>query len=204
MRRRISLLVASLSVTLALGCGQKEGEGSGAPSAVPQDTAATATTTAAPAATTAAPAVPTEAPADTAAAAPTATPTGTAAAAPAATPTGTAAAAAAPTASAAASAAAGPKTFDCGAKGQKPCPMQGWMKTVMASASSSGDGTKLASALAYTAGKPPPGMGQWTAISNAGVAKAKAGDIEGAKATCKQCHDLYKEKYKSSMRDRPW
>jgi hypothetical protein len=202
MRRTISLLVASLTVTLALGCGQKEGEGSGAPSAVPQETAAVATTTAAPAATTAAPAAPTAAPADTAAAAPTATPTGTAAA----TPTGTAAAAATPTgtAAAASSAAAGPKTFDCGAKGQKPCPMQGWMKTVMASASSSGDGAKLASALAYTAGKPPPGMGQWTAISNAGVAKAKAGDIEGAKATCKQCHDLYKEKYKSSMRDRPW
>jgi hypothetical protein len=202
MRRRISLLVASLTVTLALGCGQKEGEGSGAPSAVPQETAAVATTTAAPAATTAAPAAPTAAPADTAAAAPTATPTGTAAA----TPTGTAAAAATPTgtAAAASSAAAGPKTFDCGAKGQKPCPMQGWMKTVMASASSSGDGAKLASALAYTAGKPPPGMGQWTAISNAGVAKAKAGDIEGAKATCKQCHDLYKERYKSQMRDRPW
>ena len=204
MRRMISLLVASLSATLALGCGQKEGEGSGAPSAVPQDTAATATTTAAPAATTAAPAAPT-APADTAAAAPTAAPTGTGAAAtPTATPTGTAAAGAAPTASAASSAAAGPKTFDCGAKGQKPCPMQGWMKTVMASASSSGDGDKLANALAYTAGKPPPGMGQWTSISNVGVAKAKAGDIEGAKATCKQCHDLYKEKYKSTMRDRPW
>lgn len=202
MRRMISLLVASLAATLALGCGQKEGEGSGAPSATPQDTAASATTTAAPAVTAAVPAATTAAPAETAAAAPTAAPADTGAA-PTATPTGTAAAAA-PTASAASSAAAGPKTFDCGAKGQKPCPMQGWMKTVMASASSSGDGTKLANALAYTAGKPPPGMGQWTAISNAGVAKAKAGDIEGAKATCKQCHDLYKEKYKSAMRDRPW
>jgi hypothetical protein len=200
----VSLIVASLSATLALGCGQKEGEGSGAPSASPQQTSAAATTT-----TAAAPAAPTAAPADTAAAAPTAAPADTAAAAPtggAATPTATAAvgAAATPTASAVASAAAGPKTFDCGAKGQKPCPMQGWMKTVMASASSSGDGAKLASALAYVAGKPPPGMGQWTAISNAGVAAAKAGDIDGAKATCKQCHDLYKEKYKSSMRDRPW
>lgn len=200
MRRMISLLVVSLSATLALGCGQKEGAGSGAPSATPQETAAIATTTAAPAATPVIPAATTATPADTAAA-PTAAPADTGAAA---TPTGTAAAAAAPTASAAASAAAGPKTFDCGAKGQKPCPMQGWMKTVMASASSSGDGTKLANALAYTAGKSPPGMGQWAAISNAGVAKAKAGDIEGAKATCKQCHDLYKEKYKSSMRDRPW
>jgi hypothetical protein len=82
--------------------------------------------------------------------------------------------------------------------------MQGWMKSVMASASSSGNGEKLANALAYVAGKAPPGMGQWSAISNAGVAAAKKGDIDGAKATCKQCHDLYKAKYVSTMRDRPW
>lgn len=206
MRRLNTLLVAAaLSTTLAaIGCGQKEGEGTGAPTAAPEQAA---TTTSAAAATSAAPAAPTATEAASAAAAPAsaapAADTSAAAAAPTSTST---AAAAAPTgtASAASSAAAGPKTFDCGAKGQKPCPMQGWMKTVMASASSSGDGTKLANALAYTAGKAPPGMGQWSAISNAGVAKAKAGDIEGAKATCKQCHDLYKEKYKASMRDRPW
>ncbi|HZF53988.1 MAG TPA: hypothetical protein VE093_35330 [Polyangiaceae bacterium] len=210
MRRSISLIVASLAATLALGCGQKEGEGSGAPSASPQQTSAvaTTTTTAAPAATTAAPAAPTAA--DTAAAA---TPTAADTAAAAAAPTGTAAAGAGTAAAGAgtaaagagtAGAAAGPKTFDCGAKGQKPCPMQGWMKSVMASASSSGNGEKLANALAYVAGKAPPGMGQWSAISNAGVAAAKKGDIDGAKATCKQCHDLYKAKYVSTMRDRPW
>lgn len=82
--------------------------------------------------------------------------------------------------------------------------MQGWMKSVMGNAASSGDPKKLSDALAYTAGKPPPGMGQWTSISNAGAAKAKAGDIDGAKASCKQCHDLYKEKYKATMRDKPW
>ncbi|UQA63789.1 hypothetical protein E8A73_026640 [Polyangium aurulentum] len=82
--------------------------------------------------------------------------------------------------------------------------MQGWMKSVMASATSSGDATKIANALSYIAGKPPPGMGSWVSISNEGVAKAKAGDIDGAKASCKKCHDLYKEKYKTTMRDRPW
>jgi hypothetical protein len=203
-----TLLVAVAASIAAAGCGQKEADGAGtSPSTSPQQTAAVATTTAAAAATTAAPAT-TGAPADTAAAnaaasaaaAPTATPSGATTGA-AGTPTSTNAAAA-PTATA--SAAAGPKKFDCGAKGQKPCPMQGWMKSVMASASSSGDGAKLASALAYVAGKPPPGMGQWTSISNAGVAKAKAGDIEGAKATCKQCHDLYKSKYQTAMRDMPW
>lgn len=96
------------------------------------------------------------------------------------------------------------KVYDCGAKGQKPCPMQGWMKTVMTSAAASGDGEKIAQALAYVAVRVPPGYPDWAAISNAGVAKAKAGDVDGAKAACKQCHDAYKDSYKTTMRDRAW
>jgi hypothetical protein len=133
----------------------------------------------------------------------------TASAAPTADATAAATASAAGSAKAAAAApsgtaAAGEKTFDCGAKGQKACPMQGWMKSVMGAAAQSGDGQKLASALATVASKPVPGFGQWVAISNDGVAKAKAGDIEGAKKTCEKCHALYKDKYKKTMRDRPW
>jgi hypothetical protein len=82
--------------------------------------------------------------------------------------------------------------------------MQGWMKGVMGPHTSSGDTEKMAKDLSYIAAKPPPGMGSWTSIANAGAAKAKAGDIDGAKASCKQCHDQYKDKYKTSMRDRPW
>ncbi|WP_437777364.1 hypothetical protein [Sorangium sp. So ce1097] len=96
------------------------------------------------------------------------------------------------------------KDFGCGAKGQKPCPMQGWMKTVMQSATNSGDGAKIASALEYVAGKPPPGMPKWVEISKDGVEKAKKGDIEGAKASCKNCHDLYKKKYKDELRANPF
>jgi len=102
------------------------------------------------------------------------------------------------------SASAGAKTFDCGAKGQKLCPMQKWMKTVMAAASSSGDGDKLAEALTYVAKHPPPGFVTWTALSEGGVKKAKAGDIDGAKVSCKQCHDQFKDKYKKTLRDRPF
>ncbi|WP_437625819.1 hypothetical protein [Sorangium sp. So ce1151] len=207
MRRTITplaLMLASLSFA-TLGCDSK-GNDATTPGAVaegkPADSAAPAATTAAPveaaavpAATTAAPSA---APAESAAAA--AEPAETAAAAaPKAT---AAAAAAAPAASGAAQ--AGEKKFECGAKGQKLCPMQAWMKSTMASATSSGDGAKIAAALQYVAGKPPPGMGSWGAISKAGAAKAKAGDIDGAKASCKQCHDLYKEQYKKTMRDRAW
>lgn len=199
----LALLLTCLPLA-GLGCGN---QGSGSTGAAVAESAQ-AMASAAP--TTPPPTVPA---ASSAAAAP--SPGASAAAEPASSAVAPAASSAAagtpaPPASASASAApsgsaaAGAKKFDCGAKGQKACPMQGWMKSVMGSAASSGDGEKLAKALAYTAGKPPPGMGQWTAISNDGVAKAKAGDIEGAKVSCKKCHDLYKESYKRNMRDLPW
>ena len=96
------------------------------------------------------------------------------------------------------------KTFDCGARGQKPCPMQKWMKTVMAGASSSGEGKRLAEALTYVANHAPPGYTTWSALAADGAKKAKADDIDGAKVSCKQCHDVYKKKYKSTLRDLPF
>jgi hypothetical protein len=207
MRRIITRIGVALTLVVCAACAEKTEGPAGTPTATPELTAAATSTAAAPTATAAAAAsaAPTEAPS----AAPTAAPADTAAAAGTGTASAVAAASGAPAAGSAApaasgSAAAGPKTFDCGAKGQKLCPMQAWMKGAMASASSSGDGEKLANALAYCGGKPPPGMSQWASISATGASKAKAGDIEGAKATCKQCHDLYKQKYQTTMRDRPW
>ena len=191
MKRAGAVLGAALMAAAALAACDGGGGGgtTGAPTATPETTAATTATVAA--TTTTASAAPSADPAPTATVATTATAT--------AAPTGTTV-----TPAASGSAAAGPKKFDCGEKGQKNCPMQGWMKSVMGSAASSGDGEKLAKALSYVAGKAPPGMGQWSAISSAGAAKAKAGDIDGAKASCKQCHDLYKNKYVTTMRDMPW
>ncbi|HVK65017.1 MAG TPA: hypothetical protein VM694_11100 [Polyangium sp.] len=194
---------AIVALAGAVGCGGGEAKNEGAsPEAKPSAAAASAAPVA-----SAAPAPSAEAPPpeNSAAAAPVEpAATGSAALVASAAPAAGSAAPAAGSAAPASSAAAGPKTFDCGAKGQKACPMQGWMKSVMASATSSGDLTKIANALAYIAGKPPPGMGSWVSISNDGVAKAKAGDLDGAKASCKKCHDLYKEKYKQTMRDLPW
>jgi hypothetical protein len=96
------------------------------------------------------------------------------------------------------------KTYDCGARDQKPCPMQAWMKRVMAPASSSNDGAELAKALTYVAEHAPPGFTDWSSIAKAGAAKAKEGEFDAAKAACKQCHDSYKDQYKTTMRDRPF
>jgi hypothetical protein len=203
MRRTTTRCAIAALAALGLfsaGCGNDQpGSTTGTaveakPTAAPADTSSGKT--AAPASATAA-VLPPPAPATAVAAGASAAPSAQAVAAPSSS-----AAAAAATGSS--RAAAGPKTFDCGAKGQKPCPMQGWMKGVMAGASSSGDAAKLGSALAYVASRPPPGFGNWVSIANAGVAKAKAGDIDGAKTSCKQCHDAYKETYKTTMRDRPF
>ena len=94
------------------------------------------------------------------------------------------------------------KVFDCGGGGQRPCPMQIWMKTVMADASSSGDGERLAKALTYAADHAPPGYAGWSAIASQGAERARAGEVDAAKASCRQCHEAYKENYQAAMRDR--
>jgi hypothetical protein len=189
---RFAAVVALVGV---FGCNESKPEGTATPEAKPS--AAVAATNPAPSAAPEAKAEPpkTEASAVAAPAESAAAPTEVANTAPSA--------AAAPATSAAAT-SEGPKTFDCGAKGQKACPMQGWMKGVMGPHTSAGDTEKMAKDLDYIAAKPPPGMGSWTSIAKDGAVKAKAGDVDGAKASCKKCHDLYKEKYKSTMRDRPW
>lgn len=187
-------LALSASVLLA-ACG---GEGSGTTGAPATTSSAATMTSAATTATATATATATEAPTATATATASAEPSGTASAA----PTGTAAASGTPAASG--TAAAGAKKFACGDKGQPNCPMQGWMKSAMGSAVASGDGERIAKALETVARKPVAGFGEWTSIALAGAAKARANDIDGAKQSCKQCHDKYKHKYTTTMRDQPW
>jgi hypothetical protein len=196
--RHVVRFAAVVALVGVFGCNENKPEGTATPEAKPSAAAMTAAS-----APSAAPSAMAEAPKADASAA--AAPADSAAAGPTGVASAASSAAAAPATSAAASTeTSGPKTYDCGAKGQKACPMQGWMKGVMGPATSSGDAEKIAKGLDYIAAKPPPGMGNWTSIAKSGAAKAKAGDIDGAKATCKQCHDQYKEKYKTSMRDRPW
>jgi nucleoid-associated protein YgaU len=197
----LSLILASSLIMSALAAC--DGGSSGGTTTVPTaDTAATTATASATAtATASASAVATasaSASSDAAggsAPAPSAKPV---ASATAATPKGTAA----PTASA--KVGTDKSKWSCGNKGQKACPMQGWMKGVMARAMASGDNTKIAKALNNIAGRPVPGYGSWVGIAAAGASKAAAGDIDGAKASCKKCHALYQKKYVSTMRDAPW
>ena len=79
----------------------------------------------------------------------------------------------------------GSKTFTCGDKTQPPCPTQKWMKENMAPAAASEDAAALARGLRYIETHAPPGMPNWESIAKTGAAKAAAGDVAAAKASCK-------------------
>jgi hypothetical protein len=66
----------------------------------------------------------------------------------------------------------------------------------------SGDTAGLGAALEKIAGFAPPGYTNWASISKDGAKAASGGDMAGAKASCRTCHDQYREKYRSEMRGR--
>ena len=100
--------------------------------------------------------------------------------------------------------AAPPKTWACGEKGKPPCPMERWMKTTMAPAALEKDAKRLSSALDYVATHVPAGFDGWAAIARAGADKARAGDVDGARASCRTCHDQFKARYRAERRDAPF
>jgi hypothetical protein len=80
-----------------------------------------------------------------------------------------------------------------------------WMKPNMGAPMAGQDFPTLKTSLELVAAKPPPGdYGQWASIATAGAAAAAKQDVAGVKAACKQCHDLYKEKYKKELPTRPF
>ncbi len=88
----------------------------------------------------------------------------------------------------------------CGSK-ENPCPLQKWMRQNMAPALAAGDNAGLAAALDKVAKiSPDPSWSTWSALSKQGSNAAKKGDLAGIKASCKGCHDAYKDKYKAQYR----
>jgi len=97
------------------------------------------------------------------------------------------------------SALAGDAAATCGTK-ENPCPLQKWMKGNMGVALAGNDLPALAKALDKAATLSPDPSWEWASIAKTGAEAARKGDIAGAKASCKTCHDKYKDPYKSQFR----
>lgn len=66
-------------------------------------------------------------------------------------------------------------------------------------AAGSGDTAAMAPLLERTKGMQPndPAFAGWKELAEQGRAAAAGGDLAGAKATCKTCHDKYRDSYRT-------
>jgi cytochrome c556 len=60
-----------------------------------------------------------------------------------------------------------------------------------------GDAEALAPIFAQTRTMGKPEYTKWASLADQGEAAAAKGDLAGAKATCKSCHDAYRNDYKT-------
>jgi hypothetical protein len=81
--------------------------------------------------------------------------------------------------------------------GDAKTPLGKWMKPNVGAPFAAQDFATVAQSLTLVSTKPPPSgdYGQWSAIASAGASAASSQDPAGTKASCKKCHDLYKQKY---------
>lgn len=101
-----------------------------------------------------------------------------------------------------------PPAAACGGDGQPHCPLQQWMEDNVTPAVEAGDNAALAAALTKIATFAPDpswnaGATSWRGISEAAATKARNGDFRGARAACKQCHEAFRERYRTEFRTRP-
>lgn len=93
---------------------------------------------------------------------------------------------------------------ECGKPGQPPCPLQDWMRKNVAAALAANDSAALSVALERAAAlSPNPAWASWGSAASSGAAAAKKGDIAGARAACKTCHDAWRASYRDQFRMRP-
>jgi hypothetical protein len=88
--------------------------------------------------------------------------------------------------------------------GEPTTPLGKWMKPNIGVPLAGQDFPTLKKNLTFVANNPPPGANypKWAAMSNTGAAAAAKEDLAGVKASCKQCHDAYKESYKKEFATR--
>jgi hypothetical protein len=67
----------------------------------------------------------------------------------------------------------------------------------MGATATAGDAKGLAPIFEAAAAKGKPEYANWTKLAAEGKAAAAKGDLDAAKAVCKQCHDAYRNDYKT-------
>lgn len=91
----------------------------------------------------------------------------------------------------------------CGSPGEADCPTQRWMKATLQAHLRSSDYQRLASALGQLSEHAPVGYDSWSELSSRAADAARAGDEQGVRAGCKDCHEAYRSRFKRELRQKP-
>ncbi len=92
----------------------------------------------------------------------------------------------------------------CGMPGAPPCPLQKWMRANVAVPLAENNAAALAAGLQQTAALvPDPAWSSWVSMAKRGADAAKRGDIGAARASCKACHDAWRDAYRAKFRLQP-
>jgi hypothetical protein len=93
---------------------------------------------------------------------------------------------------------------ECGKPGQQPCPLQAWMRANVAGPLAANDFDALADGLDRASRlAPDPAWATWATAAAAGAAAAKKSDLPAVRASCKSCHDAWRNTYRAQYRMRP-
>jgi hypothetical protein len=84
-------------------------------------------------------------------------------------------------------------------------PLLHWMRDRAAAELRRGDAAALAASFDQLAGFAPSmeGYENWASIARDGADAARAASLDGARASCRECHQQYREAYRTRMRARP-
>jgi len=96
--------------------------------------------------------------------------------------------------------APGPRVPESCGKESSLCPLDRWMRLVIAPAAASGDAAGLVAGLAKVAAMSPDPSWDWARIAQDGADGARRGNVAAATATCGPCHLQYKAPWRERHR----
>lgn len=102
------------------------------------------------------------------------------------------------------SSAAGAESAACGVPGKPACPLQGWMRSKLATALAHKDLAELARRLDEVArlNPEPKKWGNWSKLALDGARAAREGRASGVIASCARCHSVYRSEFLVTHRAR--
>lgn len=81
-------------------------------------------------------------------------------------------------------------------------PLRTWMKAELLHRLKQSDFDRLATSLDGLTALRPPGLDRWETFAGDGARAAAAHDLEAVRRACMNCHQVYRTRYRETLRSR--